>query len=73
MPVRFLAIVWRTELSTHEYSLTRHILSNVSRVAARDSSRTLATVNDLFIALCEDPSIYPTFKTMKGKSIPGTM
>ncbi|KAI0686484.1 hypothetical protein BC835DRAFT_1420321 [Cytidiella melzeri] len=45
--------------------ICQHVLSNVSRVAARDSSRTLATVHDLFVALCEDPSIYPTFKTMK--------
>jgi hypothetical protein len=44
----------------------RHILSNVGRVAARDSSRTSATVNDLFVALCEDDSIYGLFRTMKG-------
>lgn len=44
----------------------RHILSNVGRVAARDSSRTNATVNDLFVALCEDDSIYGLFRTMKG-------
>lgn len=45
---------------------SRHVLSNVGRVAARDSSRTTATVNDLFTALCEDASIYPYFRTMKG-------
>jgi hypothetical protein len=44
----------------------RHILSNVSRVAARDSSRASATVEDLFVALCEDDSIYGLFKSMKG-------
>lgn len=44
----------------------RHILSNVGQVAARDSSRTTATVHDLFVALCEDESIYGLFKTMKG-------
>jgi len=44
----------------------RHILSNVGRVAARDSSRTNATVNDLFVALCEDDSIYGLFRTLKG-------
>ena len=44
----------------------RHVLSNVGRVAARDSSRTTATVNDLFTALCEDASMYGYFRTMKG-------
>ncbi|KAF9534568.1 hypothetical protein CPB83DRAFT_842530 [Crepidotus variabilis] len=46
-------------------SMCEHILSNVGRVAARDSSRTYATVNDLFVALCEDDSVYGLFKTMK--------
>ncbi|PPQ66726.1 hypothetical protein CVT26_009527 [Gymnopilus dilepis] len=46
-------------------SLCEHILSNVGRVAARDSSRTSATVNDLYTALCEDDSIYGLFKTLK--------
>lgn len=45
----------------------RHILSNVGRVVARDSSRTHATVNDLFVALCEDDSIYGFFRTMRGQ------
>jgi hypothetical protein len=44
----------------------RHILSIVGRVASRDSSRTYATVHDLFVALCEDDSMYGLFKTMKG-------
>lgn len=44
----------------------RHILSNVGRVASRDSSRTAATPDDLFVALCEDDSIYSFFKSMKG-------
>jgi hypothetical protein len=44
----------------------RHILSNVGRVAARDSSRTGATVQDVFVALCEDHSIYALFKSMRG-------
>lgn len=44
----------------------RHVLSNVGRVATRDSSRTTATVQDLFVALCEDDSIYGLFKSMKG-------
>ncbi|KAH9482340.1 hypothetical protein JR316_0004438 [Psilocybe cubensis] len=46
-------------------AILEHILSNVGRVAARDSSRTFATVNDLFVALCEDDSIYGLFRLMK--------
>jgi hypothetical protein len=53
-------------------TLLRHILSNVGRVAARDSSRATANSQDLFIALCEDSSIYGLFKNMKGKSLPIT-
>ncbi|KAI0041572.1 hypothetical protein FA95DRAFT_1576284 [Auriscalpium vulgare] len=44
----------------------RHILTNVGRVATRDSSRTTASMQDLFVALCEDDAVYPLFKTMKG-------
>jgi hypothetical protein len=29
---------------------------------------TVATVQDLFVALCEDASVYSMFKTMKGRS-----
>ncbi|KAJ6560331.1 hypothetical protein B0H19DRAFT_113795 [Mycena capillaripes] len=46
-------------------SMCEHILSNVGRVAARDSSRTGATVQDVFVALCEDHSIYALFKSMR--------
>ena len=42
----------------------------MSRVAARDSSRTLATVQDLFTALGEDDTIFGMFKAMKGKRFP---
>ena len=52
----------------HSHLLCRHILSNVARVAARDSSRNHATLHDLFVALCEDQSIYTLFKDMKGDS-----
>ncbi|KAK7470255.1 hypothetical protein VKT23_001689 [Stygiomarasmius scandens] len=45
-------------------AMCEHILSNVGRVASRDSSRNTATVNDVFVALCEDESIYGLFKTM---------
>jgi hypothetical protein len=46
--------------------INRHILSNTSRVVSRDSSRTSATLNDLFVAICEDVTLYGTFKAMKG-------
>ena len=45
----------------------RHIVSNVGRVVARDSSRAIANGQDLFIALCEDTSIYGLFKNMAGE------
>ncbi|KAH7909454.1 hypothetical protein BJ138DRAFT_1067025 [Hygrophoropsis aurantiaca] len=46
-------------------SVCEHVLSNVGRVAARDSSRATATTHDLFVALCEDSAIYGLFKDMK--------
>ncbi|KAF8646408.1 hypothetical protein AX16_007273 [Volvariella volvacea WC 439] len=46
-------------------AMSEHILSNVARVAARDSSRSAATVQDLYIALCEDDTIFSLFKSMK--------
>ena len=45
----------------------RHVLSNISREVSRDSSRTSATLNDLFVAICEDVTLYGTFKQMKGQ------
>ncbi|KAF5332010.1 hypothetical protein D9758_014576 [Tetrapyrgos nigripes] len=45
-------------------AMCEHILSNVGRVASRDSSRNTAAVNDVFVALCEDDSVYGLFKTM---------
>ena len=44
----------------------RHILSDVSRVASRDSSRAMATMQDLYTALCEEEGIYSFFKTLEG-------
>ena len=38
-------------------------------MAARDSSRTSATINDVFTALCEDASVYQYFRGMKGATI----
>ncbi|KAF9031829.1 hypothetical protein BDZ89DRAFT_1012844 [Hymenopellis radicata] len=46
-------------------SMCEHILSNVGRVASRDSSRSYANSQDLFVALCEDDAIYGLFKSMK--------
>ncbi|KAF8345563.1 hypothetical protein F5887DRAFT_884708 [Amanita rubescens] len=46
-------------------AIVEHILSNVAKVTARDSSRTDATIQDLYTALCEDESIYGMFKSMK--------
>jgi hypothetical protein len=45
--------------------ICEHLLSNISRVVARDSSRTSATPHDLFVALCEDSTVYDTFRSMK--------
>lgn len=43
----------------------------MAQVVARDSSRTTAHLQDLYVALCEDDNIYPLFKRMKGMlSIP---
>ncbi|KAG6330238.1 hypothetical protein ID866_8852, partial [Astraeus odoratus] len=46
-------------------SICEHILSNVGRVVARDSSRATANAQDLFVALCEDSMIYGLFRSMK--------
>ncbi|PSR74854.1 hypothetical protein PHLCEN_2v9497 [Hermanssonia centrifuga] len=46
-------------------AILEHVLSNVGRVASRDSTRTVATVHNLFVALCEDSSMYSMFKGMK--------
>ncbi|THH14396.1 hypothetical protein EW146_g5937 [Bondarzewia mesenterica] len=45
--------------------ICEHILSNIGRVATRDSSRTIASLQELFVALCEDDSMYSLFKSMK--------
>ncbi|OSD04445.1 hypothetical protein PYCCODRAFT_1386510, partial [Trametes coccinea BRFM310] len=46
-------------------AICEHVLANVSRVAARDSGRTIATLQDLLTALCEDEGIYVAVKPMK--------
>ncbi|KAF8528845.1 hypothetical protein BU17DRAFT_37137 [Hysterangium stoloniferum] len=45
--------------------ICEHVLACVGRVVARDSSRTTAHSQDLYVALCEDETIYALFKTMK--------
>ena len=62
----FASMLASISIAAAKLTFCRHVLSNVGRVAARDSSRTTATVQDLFVALCEDDSIYGLFKTMKG-------
>ncbi|KAJ3812009.1 hypothetical protein F5876DRAFT_38338 [Lentinula aff. lateritia] len=45
-------------------AILEHVLSNVGRVASRDSSRTYANIQDVFVALCEDETVYNLFKSM---------
>lgn len=52
---------------TNTEKISRHVLSNVGRVASRDSSRTFANIQDVFVALCEDETVYNLFKSMDGK------
>ncbi|KDQ21114.1 hypothetical protein BOTBODRAFT_169766 [Botryobasidium botryosum FD-172 SS1] len=56
------AALYMTAVLEH---IAEHVLNNVARVVSRDSSRTSAHVQDLYIALCEDSSVYPMFRTMK--------
>ncbi|KZT62775.1 hypothetical protein CALCODRAFT_425660 [Calocera cornea HHB12733] len=44
-----------------------HIMSCVSRVVARDSSKTSASISDLYAALCEDQALYSMAKGMNGE------
>jgi len=44
-----------------------HVLRQLSRVVARDSSIAVAGVQDLYVALCEDESIWGLFKRLQGK------
>jgi len=44
-----------------------HVLRQLSRVVARDSSIAIAGVQDLYVALCEDESIWGLFKRLQGK------
>ncbi|KAH7103061.1 hypothetical protein BKA62DRAFT_698490 [Auriculariales sp. MPI-PUGE-AT-0066] len=46
-------------------AILEHVLSNVARVVARNSSQSTAHVQDLYVALCEDETIYNLFKSMK--------
>ena len=53
-----------TKLSRH---VCEHVLSQLARVVARDSSIAVAGVPDLYVALCEDESVWGFFKRMKGE------
>ncbi|KAH8118657.1 hypothetical protein DFH11DRAFT_1686758 [Phellopilus nigrolimitatus] len=46
-------------------AIIEHVLTNTGRVASRDSSRSTATLQDLYVALCEDDTIFGLFKNMK--------
>ncbi|TCD63879.1 hypothetical protein EIP91_004819 [Steccherinum ochraceum] len=56
------AALYLTAILEH---VCEHVLSLVGRVVSRDSSRAVATVQDLFVALCEDDTMYGMFKAMK--------
>ncbi|KAL7423917.1 hypothetical protein Q5752_001502 [Cryptotrichosporon argae] len=56
--------LWVTAIIEH---LCEHILSQLSRVVARDSSITVAGVQEVYTALCEDESTYGLFKKTKVK------
>lgn len=45
-----------------------HVLGQLARVVARDSSIAVAGVQDLYVALCEDESIWGLFKRLQGES-----
>lgn len=67
MRVRYIVLMVMSLLHAN-YNLVsvRHILSLVSRVVSRDASRTVAAVQDVFVALCEDDAMYGMFRSMKG-------
>lgn len=50
--------------------ICEHVLAQLSRVVARDSSIATAGVQDLYVALCEDESIWGLFKRLQGESRP---
>lgn len=64
-----LKIPVNTPQLTHRH-ICEHVLGQLSRVVARDSSIAVAGVQDLYVALCEDESIWGLFKRLQGKSNP---
>lgn len=56
--------LWLTAILEH---VCEHILSQLARVVARDSGIASAGVQDLYVALCEDESVWGLFKKMKVK------
>lgn len=63
---KFASLVLRQSNRKFFIFFYRHILGNVGRVVGRDASRATAQVQDLYVALCEDETVYNLFKTMKG-------
>lgn len=43
-----------------------HVLAALGRVVARDSSAGVATVQDLYVTLCEDETVWGMFRRLKG-------
>ncbi|RXK36716.1 hypothetical protein M231_06023 [Tremella mesenterica] len=58
------AALWLTAILEH---VCEHVLAQLARVVARDSSISTASVQDLYVALCEDESVWGIFKRMKVK------
>lgn len=56
-----------TDFSRH---VCEHVLSQLARVVARDSSIAVAGVQDLYVALCEDENIWGLFKRLQGEHVP---
>ncbi|ORY33772.1 hypothetical protein BCR39DRAFT_267578 [Naematelia encephala] len=54
--------LWVTAILEH---ICEHVLSQLSRVVVRDSSISIASLEDLYTALCEDESIWGMFKRMQ--------
>lgn len=59
--------------ATDARHVCEHVLSQLSRVVSRDSSVTVAGVQDLYTALCEDESVWGFFKRMRGKPVLAVM
>ncbi|WVQ78066.1 hypothetical protein IAT38_000147 [Cryptococcus sp. DSM 104549] len=56
--------LWITAIIEH---VCEHILSQLSRVVARDAGMAVAGPQDLYTALCEDESVWGLFRKMRVK------